>query len=548
MTARPDRPSPAPAPVVAPASARHRRGRRRGAAVLGAPRGRARRARRHRWQRRAAGAAAGPTGRLRVHRRRPPRRSSSPTRTGGRSRSTSLRAARSSCSSATRTARTSARRRIGILNQALADGGRRAAGGVHLDRPRAGRRRGDEALLRYLPSAYTGLSGTPDEMRRNAATLGRASTRRSTRGAPAATGWRTPRTSYLVDAPWPAAGATSRSGPRPRRSRAALERAARRDARRPSEPARDRRARRTAAARDHASSHRRPGPRRAVAGARPPATCARLVVSSSVWAGGQSPGDRRADRRRRHAARRPAAGRGRASSGRTGRRPAPTSPAIAILPDRREPPPRTSRPSTSRRPAAWRLDLVDGRRRDGLGARRARSTRGHRPPSARPAPGHRHADARRRRRQRRSRSRRRRRPDLRFYQASTADARAAGRPYVLVVDSARFKVSPACGRALSMIRYLLDRWARRRVHPPRAVRVPGRSPASRCCRATSPTRRSTSRRAAFGLGDATWPATDDAVDLRRRRRRASSAPSTRGDRRQRRHRRDPQPHRGRGVR
>ena len=37
-------------------------------------------------------------------------------------------------------------------------------------------------------------------------------------------------------------------------------------------------------------------------------------------------------------------------------------------------------------------------------------------------------------------------PDLRLSTTSTADARAAGKPYVLVIDSARFKVSPACGR------------------------------------------------------------------------------------------------------
>ncbi len=49
-------------------------------------------------------------------------------------------------------------------------------------------------------------------------------------------------------------------------------------------------------------------------------------------------------------------------------------------------------------------------------------------------------------------------PDLRMSETSTADARAAGKPYVLVMDSARFKVSPACGRALTMVRYLLDRW------------------------------------------------------------------------------------------
>ncbi|MCJ7710795.1 MAG: SCO family protein, partial [Chloroflexi bacterium] len=49
-------------------------------------------------------------------------------------------------------------------------------------------------------------------------------------------------------------------------------------------------------------------------------------------------------------------------------------------------------------------------------------------------------------------------PDLRLSQASTADSLAAGKPYVLVVDSARFRVSDACGRALTMIRYLVDRW------------------------------------------------------------------------------------------
>ena len=38
-----------------------------------------------------------------------------------------------------------------------------------------------------------------------------------------------------------------------------------------------------------------------------------------------------------------------------------------------------------------------------------------------------------------------------------ADALAAGKPYVLVIDSNRFRVSPACGRAITMIRYLLDR-------------------------------------------------------------------------------------------
>ena len=49
-------------------------------------------------------------------------------------------------------------------------------------------------------------------------------------------------------------------------------------------------------------------------------------------------------------------------------------------------------------------------------------------------------------------------PDLRLSQRSTSDALAAGQPFVLVVDSSRFRVSPACGRAIVMARYLLDRW------------------------------------------------------------------------------------------
>ncbi len=49
-------------------------------------------------------------------------------------------------------------------------------------------------------------------------------------------------------------------------------------------------------------------------------------------------------------------------------------------------------------------------------------------------------------------------PDPRLYQVSTSDARAQGKPYVIVIDSTRFRVSPLCGKAIVMIRYLLDRW------------------------------------------------------------------------------------------
>ncbi len=49
-------------------------------------------------------------------------------------------------------------------------------------------------------------------------------------------------------------------------------------------------------------------------------------------------------------------------------------------------------------------------------------------------------------------------PDLRLSQRSTADALAAGQAFVLVIDSTKFRVSPACGRAIVMARYLVDRW------------------------------------------------------------------------------------------
>jgi protein SCO1/2 len=49
-------------------------------------------------------------------------------------------------------------------------------------------------------------------------------------------------------------------------------------------------------------------------------------------------------------------------------------------------------------------------------------------------------------------------PDLRMYTTSTGDALAAGQPFVLVVDSVRFRVTPVCGKAVVLAKYLLDRW------------------------------------------------------------------------------------------
>ena len=49
-------------------------------------------------------------------------------------------------------------------------------------------------------------------------------------------------------------------------------------------------------------------------------------------------------------------------------------------------------------------------------------------------------------------------PELRLSQVSTATALAGGQPFVLIVDSARFKITPACGKALGLAKFMVDRW------------------------------------------------------------------------------------------
>jgi hypothetical protein len=49
-------------------------------------------------------------------------------------------------------------------------------------------------------------------------------------------------------------------------------------------------------------------------------------------------------------------------------------------------------------------------------------------------------------------------PDPRLSQTSTTDALASGTPFVLVVDSVRFRVTPACGKAVLLAKRLGDRW------------------------------------------------------------------------------------------
>lgn len=98
-------------------------------------------------------------------------------------------------------------------------------------------------------------------------------------------------------------------------------------------------------------------------------------------------------------------------------------------------------------------------------------------------------------------------PDLRLSQTSTADARAMGKPYVIVIDSARFKVSPECGRALTMIRYLIDRWGSDVVFihlEPFEYRIVTEEPVLSGSLSDPPMNRYSQ---AWGMGDATWPAT-----------------------------------------
>ncbi len=97
-------------------------------------------------------------------------------------------------------------------------------------------------------------------------------------------------------------------------------------------------------------------------------------------------------------------------------------------------------------------------------------------------------------------------PDLRFSRTSTTQATAAGTPYVLVVDSARFKVTTACGRALGMVQYQLDRWTDVAfIHlEPFQYTIVTSEPVLSGDASRPPINRWA---AAWGLGDATWPST-----------------------------------------
>lgn len=96
-------------------------------------------------------------------------------------------------------------------------------------------------------------------------------------------------------------------------------------------------------------------------------------------------------------------------------------------------------------------------------------------------------------------------PDPRLSTRSTADARAGRLPYVLVIDSWRFRVSTACGRAIPLARYLADKWGD-------AVVFVHLEPFHYSLVSTTPvldppdaTPRLTSIAKAWGMGEGPWP-------------------------------------------
>ncbi len=96
-------------------------------------------------------------------------------------------------------------------------------------------------------------------------------------------------------------------------------------------------------------------------------------------------------------------------------------------------------------------------------------------------------------------------PDRRLSTRSTADAIATHQPFVLVVDSARFQTTQACGRAIVMARYLVDRWpdvAFIHLEPFRYSVVADTAVLEGSIEAPT----LTDPAAAWGIGQAPWPA------------------------------------------
>ena len=413
------------------------------------------------------------------------------------------------------------------LNQVLADAGPGRGRCSSRSIPTATARPRWPYYLTYLPDAYTGLSGTPDAIARNAGAWG-VKYAKVDEGSDDGYGMAHTADVFLVDA----AGrlrARFPFGTDPAPMTTAVAGAPRRGPRRRSCPGR-RRQRRPAAT------------SAALAGGSGPGDDLRvLVVSSSIWAGPETPiivtltepDGTPLDGSQAVVAR---------VIGANETATAPDVTAVAIRPTGAK---RASFVATVQIPVAgwWRLDLVTADGRKGSvadrGAGSGRLGRDRRPAPAIDTPTLEDVGGKA------LAITTQEAPDLRLYEESTADARAAGRPYVLVVDSARFKVSPACGRAITMVGYLVDRW-------PDDVAFVHLEPFQYQVVTEAPIldgrhRRPAAQRADGGAragrrgvaGDA------DALDLRRGRGR-DRAREVRGDRRQRRHRPDPQPHRGPG--
>ncbi len=332
---------------------------------------------------------------------------------------------------------------VGIVNQAL---------GMTGEGPRAvfvsiDPERDDVAAmnqyLRYLPKAYVGLSGTPEDIRRNADAWGVKYARMETDSA---NGYAMAHTAdvFLVDGEG-MLRAHFPFGTQADPIAAALQELMAETATGTPAPA--------AAATDGIAPDTTPAPGSAttapVAGDLAP-----LVVSSSIWSGGGSPiilTARDASGVALDGAV-PVSVRVVSSDGATAM---PQVPATAVRPEGSD--------DTSfvaivdiPSPGSWRLEVLAADGRSGSTVISAMD-QGSTAPLGKPAPavdtptlddvgGVVRAVTTQPN------------PDLRLSQASTADSLAAGKPYVLVVDSARFRVSDACGRALTMIRYLVDRW------------------------------------------------------------------------------------------
>ena len=338
---------------------------------------------------------------------------------------------------------------VGIVNQALmATGEGPRAVFVSID-PERDDVAAMNQYLRYLPKGYVGLSGTPEDVRRNAESWGVKYARIETDSA---NGYAMAHTAdiFLVDgqgmlrAHFPFG---TQAGPITAALQALMAETATGTAAPPAAP--------TDGTAPATPAPATPAPTPGAATAAPVAgTLDPLVVSSSIWSGGSSPIILTA----RDAS-------GAALDGTVpvsvqvvsadGANAMPQVPATAVRP--------TGVKETSfvaivdiPSPGSWRLDVRAADGRSGSTLIMAMDP-GSTAPLGKPAPdvdtptlddvgGVVRAVTTQPN------------PDLRFSQTSTADSLSAGKPYVLLVDSARFKVSPACGRALTMTRYLLDRW------------------------------------------------------------------------------------------